>query len=283
MHEESAGDCAPENNGDTQEEALGRDDALRAFGKKMLQTQQSSPSNLPTQVGTIVTPTGGPLIGIQVGNFKIISVLGAGGFGKVYKAMEVAIKFLHETNDTRRQELFEREEKALAKLSSQKSIVEIYQWGAHGNRNYFELEYVTSDVEKLIEEHPGGIPLMRALEIAVDCVDALAAAHKKGILHRDIKPPNILIEEKSDAVKVADFGLAKLRTSEGFTLDGSVSGSPAYMSPEQAHGDSLDERTDVFSLGTTFYEMLTAERPFEGETSEEMMKNIHIHPGGIVQ
>jgi tetratricopeptide (TPR) repeat protein len=215
-----------------------------------------------------------------VGSYKIITLLGKGGFGKVYKARDktlgrdVAIKFLHSTVDFRRQKLFEREAKAIAALSKHPNIVAIHQWGEYEDQNYFVLEFVEGNAEKLLEEHQEGLPLALALRIAAECALGLHEAHKQNILHRDIKPANILIEPDNGAVKLTDFGLATFGPSSKFTIDGTVSGSPSYMSPEQANAEQLDARTDIFSLGVTLYELLCGRLPFEGHTAEETLARI---------
>ena len=147
-----------------------------------------------------------PLLGADVGSYKIIELLGAGGFGKVYKARdktlgrEVAIKFLHSTVDFKRRALFQREAKAIAALSKHPNIVAIHQWGEHEGQNYFVLEFVESSAEKLLEEHQEGLPVAMALRIAAECAEALSESHKNKIMHRDIKPANILIEPSNGAV-----------------------------------------------------------------------------------
>ena len=241
-------------------------------------SQGSSSGQRPRSDGPIAGPSiQDPLIGADVGSYKIITLLGKGGFGKVYKARDktlgrdVAIKFLHSTVDLRRQKLFEREAKAIAALSKHPNIVAIHQWGEHEGQNYFVLEFVESNAEKLLEEHQEGLPLALALRIAAECAEALHEAHKQNILHRDIKPANILIEPDNGAVKLTDFGLATFGPSTKFTILGTVSGSPSYMSPEQANAEQLDPRTDIFSLGVTLYELLCGRLPFEGHTAEETL------------
>lgn len=221
------------------------------------------------------------LIGKRLGNFEILSVLGRGGFGAVYKARDtklgrfVAIKFLHNPLDPGRQTLFEREARALAALSKEAGIVEVYEWGEVGAQNYIVLEFVDGGTEKALKEHPHGLPVLQALGIAADCAEALDAAHALGILHRDIKPANILLESATGRAKVADFGLARLREESGeFTLAGGLSGSPPYMSPEQALAGELDCRSDIFSLGVTLYELLCGERPFTGANSSQIMETV---------
>ena len=221
------------------------------------------------------------LIGKRLGNFEIVSLLGRGGFGSVYRAKDiklgrdVAIKFLHGHLDERRKKLFEREARAVAALSKAASIVGIHEWGEIGGQNYIVLEYVEGGAGSLLREHPGGLPVSDALSIAAECAEALQAAHGAGILHRDIKPANILLEPETGQAKLADFGLARLTEDSGeFTLTGGISGSPPYMSPEQAMAAEVDGRSDIFSLGVTLYELLCGERPFTGNSSSQIMERI---------
>ena len=221
------------------------------------------------------------MVGTMLGGFRIISVLGQGAFGKVYKAQDVklkrdvAIKMLIREGDGISGELFAREAQAIAALSSHPNIVDIYQWGEHEGKYYFVLAYVPRSAGDLIEEHPDGLPLADALNITATCADALTAAHTEKIFHRDIKPDNILIDAK-DQPKLADFGLASQHTSEKseFTLTGTISGSPPYMSPEQAIAAPLDARSDIYSLGVTLYQFLCGELPCTGESALEIMEKI---------
>lgn len=221
-----------------------------------------------------------PLLGADVGSYEIIALLGKGGFAKVYRARDktlgrdVAIKFLHNVVDPRRQALFEREAKAIAALSKHPNIIAIHQWGEHEGQNYVVLELVEGSAEKLLEEHPEGLPLALALRIGAECAEALQEAHKNKILHRDIKPGNILIEPSNGAVKLTDFGLASFGPSSDFTIYGTVSGSPSYMSPEQANAEPLDARTDIFSLGVALYELLCGKLPFDADRPEDTIARI---------
>lgn len=240
----------------------------------------SDPPLAPKGISSTISNTDS-LLNRQVGNFEIITILGRGGFGAVYKARDVklgrfvAIKFLHNPLDSTRRILFEREAKALAALGKAAGIVEVYEWGEVGAQNYIVLEFVDGSTEALLREHPCGLPIARALSIAADCAEALQSAHAAGILHRDIKPPNILVELSTGRAKVADFGLARLAEESGeFTLAGGLSGSPPYMSPEQASVGDLDGRSDIFSLGVTLYELLCGERPFVGASSGQVMEKI---------
>ncbi len=234
-----------------------------------------------SDVPTIITePDDGTLVGKTVGNFQINAILGQGAFGNVYDAKDttlgrrVALKFLRNPLNKSAQTLFEREARAIAALSSHPGIVDIYHWGEFGGQHYFVLQYVDSNTVRLLAENPDGIPVPVALKLFAQCAEALAAAHEQGILHRDIKPANILFDEVTKTAKVADFGLARFRETTDFTLNGLISGSPPYMSPEQARGEPLDARSDVFSLGVSMYEMLCGQRPFEGNTVEEILLKV---------
>ncbi len=174
-----------------------------------------------------------PLIGVVLGNYRITGILGVGGFGSVYKAIDealgrsVAIKFLRNTVDGAARTLFQREAKVIATLSKHPGIVDIHHWGEHRGQFYFALEMVEGNAEQLIEENPDGLPVRDALSITAQCADALHEAHTQGILHRDVKPANILIERGTLTVKVADFGLAKFGEATDFTLDGLILQAPS--------------------------------------------------------
>jgi len=220
-----------------------------------------------------------PLIDSRLGNYHLLSLLGSGGFGKVYLAEDVSlgrkavVKFLHDSLDSRQIELFGREAKALAALSKHPAVVEIYEWGTNGDQPHFVMEYVEGTAQRLLKENPSGVPVATALRICLECASALAEAHELGILHRDVKTANILIEKGGQA-KLADFGLVHLKAQGESLLAGAVVGSPDYMSPEQASGQPLDARTDIFSLGVTLYELLSGQRPYAGNSTMELLRNI---------
>jgi tetratricopeptide (TPR) repeat protein len=210
----------------------------------------------------------------------VLSLIGQGGFGAVYKAQDVklgrltAIKFLREPLFEKHRKLFEREAKALASVSTHPGIVEIYAWGDHESSNYFALEYVASNAAQCLRENPEGLEASEALRIIQLSCEAVAHAHQQGILHRDIKPANILVDPETRAVKVADFGLAKYLHQGGTSVTAGASGSPLYMSPEQAAGEELDERTDVYSLGVSLYELLCGRAPFEAGSALGVLNEV---------
>lgn len=219
--------------------------------------------------------------GVRVGDYEILSLIGSGGFCSVYKALDInldrfaALKFRRPEgmSDAKLAKYFEREAKALAKLKHCSSVVDIYTMGKWERRAYLALEFIESSAWSLIKESPGGLPCERALEITIEVADAVYHAHQAGIIHRDIKPGNILLRGNNGAVKLADFGLAVFYEREE-RLAGEVCGTPSYMSPEQFRGDPVGPSTDVFSLGVTLYELLCGRRPYGGRDFEDVRKNV---------
>jgi len=246
-------------------EAFRVHDGVRGHG---LMTQRDD-----TGQATVISGEGGdPLIGAVLGNYVIDARLGQGGFGTVYRARDtrlernVAIKFLVHNTDSLHLHLFEREAKAIAALDRHPSIIKIHTFGEHSGRFYFVMEFMPGSVANLLAEYPDGLPMGHALAIAERVADALhyAHTHAHGVLHRDVKPENILADPEDDSVKLADFGLVSLyKAPNSSLLDTGISGTPAYMSPEQATGQPLDCRTDVYSLGVTLYQMLSGRLPVE--------------------
>jgi serine/threonine protein kinase len=237
----------------------------------------------PSDDETRILPDDGstdPLIGKMIGNYRVLHVLGKGGFGTVYKAEDtkigrmVALKFLNREGEGFHTELFEREAKALGILNKHPNIVQIHAWDEFEGKNFFVLEYVESSVADLVEKYPDGMPVELAIRIIAECSDALAYAHDQKILHRDIKSPNILIESEDGPAKIADFGLARIHTVSSNTIEGNAIGSPAYMAPEQIRGQELTHLCDIYSLGVTLYELLCGTPPITGTTVLELMEKV---------
>jgi eukaryotic-like serine/threonine-protein kinase len=229
------------------------------------------------------------LCGGRIGVFQIIARLGEGGMGVVYQARDmqldriVAIKVLNPNriSDADRKIRFTLEAKAASALNHP-NIVTIHSIIQEGENACIVMEYVAGHT--LGDTIPkNGLPLTKALRIAIELADAMAAAHSAGIIHRDLKPGNIMLSE-SGRVKVLDFGLAKFETSRpngqsGCTRSGIVEGTAAYISPEQAEGKEVDARTDIFAFGCVLYEMLTGRRAFQAESTLSTIEAIlHREP-----
>jgi Tol biopolymer transport system component/predicted Ser/Thr protein kinase len=221
--------------------------------------------------------------GAALGPYQVLGLLGAGGMGKVYKARDgrldrtVAIKILNE-----RSSRLEREARAASALNHP-NIVTLHDIAQDGGVDYLVMEYVPGNsLAKLIT--PKGLPLAEAIDYSTQIASALSAAHAANVTHRDLKPANVIITPQGQ-VKILDFGLAKLtgrapgaegelQTEESATEAGTVMGTVAYMSPEQASARPLDHRTDIFSLGVMLYEMVAGERPFKGKAQVETLHAI---------
>jgi serine/threonine protein kinase len=221
--------------------------------------------------------------GSRLGPYEVLSLLGSGGMGEVYRARdprldrEVAVKVLPaERMDEERRQRFVQEARAASALNHP-NIVTIHEIDSAEGRDFIVMEYVPGkSLDRLIPRH--GMPLGELLRIAIPIADALSRAHGRGIVHRDVKPSNVIVGSEG-AVKLLDFGLAKLTASgttspeaetetagPPLTRAGTVPGTVGYMSPEQASGGEVDARTDVFSFGAVLYEMATGRRAFAGDS-----------------
>ncbi|WP_170270093.1 Stk1 family PASTA domain-containing Ser/Thr kinase [Heliorestis acidaminivorans] len=204
--------------------------------------------------------------------YEIVEYLGGGGMAQVYKSWDrvleraVTIKFLREglTNDEEFVRRFRREAQAIASLSHP-NIVNVYDVGREGETDYIVMEYIDGPTLKEVIRRNGSLEPVEAVNLARQICDALEHAHEKGIIHRDIKPHNILLTA-SGRVKVTDFGIARSTTQNTMTMDRTIVGSVHYLSPEQARGLPVDEKSDIYSLGVVLYELLSGHVPFQGET-----------------
>jgi eukaryotic-like serine/threonine-protein kinase len=218
------------------------------------------------------------------GRYRIVRKLGAGGMADVYLAEDqelgrrVAIKILNgrHANDDQFIERFRREAKNAAALNHP-NIVSIYDRGEAEDTYYIAMEYLDGrTLKELIVGH-GQAPVRVAVEYARQILSALRFAHRHGIVHRDIKPHNVLVDREG-RVKVTDFGIARAGTSQ-MTETGSIVGTAQYLSPEQARGGEVDQRSDLYSLGVVLYELVTGKTPFEGDTPVEIaMKHLSNTP-----
>jgi len=207
----------------------------------------------------------------QMGRFLVHRTLGSGGMGAVYLAEDrdlgrkVAIKVMHRS-DGEAYRRFRREATAVAQLSHP-AVVQIYELGLDGSVPYLVMEYVAGGTVAELGEEP--LPWRRATRLIASAARGLGAAHAVGIIHRDLKPANLLLPDRDgDHAKVADFGVAKLAGAEALTHDGAVIGTLGYLAPEQARGEPVDARADVWALGATWFRLLTGRRPFDGTAAE---------------
>lgn len=214
------------------------------------------------------------MIGTILGSrYQLIEKIGEGGMAVVYKAKclllnrYVAVKILKEeySNNFEFMNKFRKEAAAAASFSAN-NIVNIYDVGSDNNINYIVMELINGKTLKEVIHERGRLSVDDTLSIGIQIAKALECAHKNGIIHRDIKPQNILVTDDG-TVKVTDFGIAKAASSDTITHTSKVIGSAHYFSPEQAKGKIVDYRTDIYSLGIVLYEMITGRVPFDGDSA----------------
>jgi serine/threonine-protein kinase len=223
--------------------------------------------------------------------YELEELVGTGGMSSVYRARDqllerhVALKVLHPHygDDAEYVERFRREARAVAQLSHP-HIVTVIDRGEDDGQQYIVFEYVDGENLKQLLERTGPLPTRRAVELALEIADALAFAHEHGLVHRDVKPQNVLLTPDGNA-KVTDFGIARsLDVEHGVTQTGTVLGTSNYLSPEQASGKPTTQSTDVYSLGVVLYELLTNEVPFPGENFVAVaMKHLNEQPPDVLE
>jgi eukaryotic-like serine/threonine-protein kinase len=217
----------------------------------------------------------------QLGRYRIMGELGRGAMGVVYKALDpvldrtVALKTIMLGDDALEREDFHsrffQEAKAAGRLNHP-ALITIYDFGEEGSLAYMAMELLGgTELSKRMAQ--GALPLTEAISIAEQVAEGLAFAHDNGVIHRDIKPGNITLLPRG-RVKIMDFGIARMKSSDLKTQLGVRLGTPKYMSPEQSSGGSIDHRTDIFSLGIVLYEMLTGARLFQGENLTQVLHNV---------
>jgi eukaryotic-like serine/threonine-protein kinase len=252
-------------------------------------TQPVTPTSIPGS--TVPAGPGAEMTGQTIGEFHIIRTLGHGGMGAVYLAEQqslkrkVALKFLRPEMAANPIALsrFRREAEAVARLTHA-NIVQVYSIGEADGRQFMALEYVEGRNLKEYVNRKGALDVPVALTIMRQVAAALQRAAESNIVHRDIKPENILLTRKGE-VKVADFGLSRDLAGPqdmNLTQEGVTMGTPLYMSPEQARGNPLDSRSDIYSFGVTCYHMLAGQPPFRGKTGVEVaLKHVSDEPPSL--
>jgi eukaryotic-like serine/threonine-protein kinase len=282
------------------DEKCAGDETLRGKVEELLAAHREAGDFIETPVADLASSSIGddherdPLIGKTIGHYKIFKLIGAGGMGEVYLATDLhagrkaVLKLLPArfTGDAERLKRFQQEARTVAGLNHP-NILTIYEIGADDSVEYIASELIEGETlrQRLSRER---IQLNDAVEIAIQVAGALAAAHSAGIVHRDVKPENIMLRPDG-YVKVLDFGIAKLAEQEVpvtvpeeqallmvETNLGSVLGTVRYMSPEQARGAPVDKRTDIWSLGAVLYEMVAEHAPFAGDTPRDVMTGILV-------
>jgi len=280
---------APEERSAFLGQACGGDDLLCSEVESLLSSYEQEKSFMETPAAalaarSLVSEESAALVGQQFGHYQIVREIGRGGMGVVYLAQDdslgrpVALKLLpkHLTSDPNRLRRFEQEARAASALNHH-NILTIYEIAQLDGLHSIATEFIDGVTlrERIRSKE---LELSETLNIAEQIASALVAAHEAGIVHRDIKPENVMLR-RDGYVKVLDFGLAKLTeqqpvervnastTITGTNTDTGVMGTVGYMSPEQARGESVDHRTDIFSLGVVIYEMVTGHMPFEAKTA----------------
>jgi len=231
------------------------------------------PDDDKTQAVTVLSK------GTVIGHYRIVEKIGAGGMGEVYLAEDtelnrkVALKFLspHLCQDADCRTRFKREAQAAARLDHP-NIVTVHEVGEFQGRPFFAMQHIEGRSLREYASHQE-LSIPQVLKIGIQIAEGLQAAHEKGVTHRDIKPANVLIDSHGRA-RILDFGLASVAGIDHLTKTGSTLGTVGYMSPEQARGEQVDHRTDIFSLGVVLYELITERQPFKGDNDIATLRNI---------
>ncbi|HVJ66716.1 MAG TPA: serine/threonine-protein kinase, partial [Caulifigura sp.] len=241
----------------------------------------------PTESIDFLEPSEDPAYIGRLGHFDVARLIGRGGMGFVFEGHD---RYLHRTvalkvldpqlaNDDVSKQRFCREARSAAAITHD-HVVPVYQVEkmADGKLPFLVMQLVQGETLERKLARDGKLSLVEILRIGLQTSAALAAAHSQGVIHRDLKPSNILIDSSSGRAKLTDFGLARCIEDLSLTRTGFVAGTPLYMSPEQAMGEALDERSDLFSLGAVLYEMSTGRPPFRGSTPLAVLKQITDRP-----
>ena len=257
--------------------------SCRMLGETRYDELHQATSSLQTKsVLAMLAPTDDPNMLGRLGPYEVSGVIGSGGMGIVLKAFDcsldrtVAIKVMapHLASSGSARQRFAREAKAAAAVLHP-NVIAIHGVAADQALPYLVMPYNRGmSLQKRIDDRVGPLPLTETLRIAEQIASGLAAAHAQGLVHRDIKPANILLEDGVERLAITDFGLARAVDDATMTRSGVIAGTPQYMSPEQARGDSIDHRSDLFSLGSVLYAMCTGRPPFRADTTFGILRRI---------
>jgi serine/threonine protein kinase len=235
----------------------------------------------PDSVLNFLSPSDDPRMMGRLGSYEIVGIVGQGGMGVVFKGLDpalnryVAIKALapHLAASGAARRRFAREAQAAAAVNHD-NVVAIHGVAEWNGLPYLVMPYVRGEsLQKRIDQQ-GPCGLSEILRVGLQIAAGLTAAHAQGLVHRDIKPANILLEDGVERLKITDFGLARAVDDASLTRTGIIAGTPQYMSPEQARGEAIDSRSDLFSLGSVLYAMCTGRPPFRAETSYGILRRI---------
>jgi len=241
------------------------------------------PSEVELDKRLLGPPTHPEMLG-RIGRYEIERRIGSGGMGVVFKAIDtelnrpVAVKILapHLSRNGAARQRFSRESRAAAAVVHE-HVVAIHNVDANAEHPYLVMQYVSGESLQSRVDRTGPMSVEQILRIGVQAARGLAAAHQQGIVHRDIKPANILLEDGVERLLITDFGLARTVDDASLTHTGVVAGTPSYMSPEQASGDAVDQRCDLFSLGSVLYFVATGHPPFRAERAMGILHRICHH------
>jgi serine/threonine protein kinase len=274
------------------DEACAGDAALRRSVEVLLQSHdrpdalldQPAARHLATEVHTSLAflqpcPTPGTLG--RLGHYEVLEFVGQGGMGVVVRAFDgklhrvVAIKALHPAlaGNAEARQRFVREAQAAAAVTHD-NVISIHAVEDGGPIPYLVMQFIDGRTLQQKLDRGGPLPLKEVLRIGLQIAEGLAAAHRQGLIHRDIKPANILLENGIERVKITDFGLARTVDDASLTRSGYIVGTPAYMSPEQANGDRVDHRSDLFSLGSVLYALCAGQPPFRADSTMGVLKRV---------
>ena len=256
-------------------------DRLRDVMDELKNADLDAPRSISPESLTFLTPSENVEAIGQLGHYEVLEIIGAGGMGVVLKAWDpslrriVAIKVLasHLANSSAARRRFVREARAAAAVSHD-HVVAIHAVNADSEPPFLVMHYVEGRTLQSRIDQDGPLELREVLRIGEQTARGLAAAHEQGIIHRDIKPSNILLENGVERVRITDFGLARAVDDASMTQSGVLAGTPAFMAPEQALGESLDHRADLFSLGSLLYAMCTGRQPFRSSTIMGVIRRV---------